>query len=79
MCGFGPWLFPTSKFTIQNKCSYDVDPIIANTNCGYSPRELFRCIFLRSRGKTYFRSVCGRKVSIALFIIMMSVIDVDES
>jgi len=47
MCGFGPWLFPTSKFTIQNKCSYDVDPIIANTNCGYSPRELFRCIFFK--------------------------------
>jgi len=25
-------------FTIQNKCKYAVNPIIANTNCGYSPR-----------------------------------------
>ena len=31
-----------SKFTIQNRCSYAVNPIIANTNCGYSPREFFR-------------------------------------
>jgi len=31
------------KFTIQNKCSYTVNPVIANTNCGYSPREFFRC------------------------------------
>jgi len=28
----------THVFTIYNKCSYAVNPIIANTNCGYSPR-----------------------------------------
>ena len=49
-CGFYRFTYDAwpstsaSKFTIQNRCSYAVNPIIANTNCGYSPREFFlRC------------------------------------
>ena len=40
-----------SKFTIWNRCSYAVNPIIANTNCGYSPREFFRRPVKKRRGK----------------------------
>jgi len=40
-----------SKFTIQNKCTYAVNPVIANTNCEYSPREFFQCSTRRDRRK----------------------------
>jgi len=35
LCGFAS---AAHVFTIKNSCSYAVNPVIANTNCGYSPR-----------------------------------------
>ncbi|KAF4613701.1 hypothetical protein D9613_007839 [Agrocybe pediades] len=35
---FGTLVHADHTFNFVNRCSYTIDPIIANTNCGYSPR-----------------------------------------
>ncbi|KAF9561997.1 hypothetical protein CPC08DRAFT_761768 [Agrocybe pediades] len=35
---FGTLVHADHTFNIVNHCSYTINPIIANTNCGYSPR-----------------------------------------